>query len=230
MLMTDPRIIVAIDTFDFEKADAILEQLNPDLCLVKIGSVVFNALGKSFLRHASSQGFKIFLDLKLHDIPNTVHETITSFSDCKIDMLTVHLSGGEEMLRQAMLAGKSINTKVIGVSMLTSLEEEDSLTLFGNKLEDQIINLFKIAVKVNIDGIVCSPHELKIANTILGSHSIKITPGIRDIKIKDDQVRTMSAKEAIERGSTFLVIGRPITQAEDISQSLQNFNNSIYEK
>ena len=230
MFMTDPRIIVAIDTFDFEKADVILEQLNPDLCLVKIGSVVFNALGKSFLRYASSKGFKIFLDLKLHDIPNTVHETITGFNDCKIDMLTVHLSGGEEMLRKAMLAGKSINTKVIGVSMLTSLEDEDSLILFGNKLEDQISNFFKIAVKVNIDGIVCSPHELKIANRILGSHSIKITPGIRDIKVEDDQARTMSAKEAIERGSTFLVIGRPITQAEDISRALENFNNSIYEK
>jgi orotidine-5'-phosphate decarboxylase len=228
--MTDPKIIVAIDTFDFEKANAILEQLNPDHCLVKIGSVVFNALGKSFLRHASSQGFKIFLDLKLHDIPNTVYETITGFNDCKIDMLTVHLSGGEKMLRKAMLAGKSINTKVIGVSMLTSLEEEDSLTLFGNTVEDQINNLFKIAVKVNIDGIVCSPHELEIANTMLGSHSIKITPGIRDITVEDDQVRTMSAKEAIERGSTFLVIGRPITQAEDIAQALQNFNNSIYEK
>jgi orotidine-5'-phosphate decarboxylase len=228
--MTDPKIIVAIDTFDFEKANAILEQLNPDLCLIKIGSVVFNALGKSFLKHASSQGFKIFLDLKLHDIPNTVHETITGFNDCKIDMLTVHLSGGEEMIRKAMLAGKSINTKVIGVSMLTSLEEEDSLTLFGNKLEDQISNLFKIAVKVNIDGIVCSPHELEIANKILGSHLIKITPGIRDIKVEDDQARTMSAKEAIERGSSFLVIGRPITQSKDISQTLQNFNNSIYEK
>ena len=129
-----------------------------------------------------------------------------------------------------MLAGKSINTKVIGVSVLTSLEEEDSLTLFGNTVEDQINNLFKIAVKVNIDGIVCSPHELEIANSMLGPYSIKITPGIRDIKIEDDQVRTMSAKEAIERGSTFLVIGRPITQAEDISQALQNFNNSIYEK
>jgi orotidine-5'-phosphate decarboxylase len=230
MLMTDPKIIVAIDTFDFEKANAILEQLNPDHCLVKIGSVVFNALGKSFLKHASSQGFKIFLDLKLHDIPNTVYETIIGFNDCKIDMLTVHLSGGEKMLRKAMLAGKSINTKVIGVSMLTSLEEKDSLTLFGNTVEDQINNLFKIAVKVNIDGIVCSPHELKIANTILGSHSIKITPGIRDIKVEDDQARTMSAKEAIERGSTFLVIGRPITQAEDIAQALKNFNNSIYEK
>ncbi|MDC0062363.1 orotidine-5'-phosphate decarboxylase [Pseudomonadota bacterium] len=227
--MTDPRIIVAIDTFDFKKANAILDQLNPDLCLVKIGSVVFNALGKSFLKHASSQGFKIFLDLKLHDIPNTVYETITGFIDCKIDMLTVHLSGGEEMLKKAMLAGKSINTKVIGVSILTSLEEEDSLAIFGKKLEDQIINLFKIAVKVNIDGIVCSPHELEIANKILGSHSIKITPGIRDIKVEDDQARTMSAKEAIERGSSFLVIGRPITQSKDISQALQNFNNSIYE-
>ena len=230
MLMTDPKIIVAIDTFDFEKANAILEQLNPDHCLVKIGSVVFNALGKSFLKHASSQGFKIFLDLKLHDIPNTVYETIIGFNDCKIDMLTVHLSGGEKMLRKAMLAGKSINTKVIGVSMLTSLEEEDSLTLFGNTVEDQINNLFKIAVKVNIDGIVCSPHELEIANIMLGSHSIKITPGIRDTTAEDDQARTLSAKEAIERGSTFLVIGRPITQAEDIAQALQNFNNSIYEK
>ena len=230
MPMTDPKIIVAIDTFDFEKANAILEQLNPDHCLVKIGSVVFNALGKSFIKHASSQGFKIFLDLKLHDIPNTVYETITGFNDCKIDMLTVHLSGGEKMLRKAMLAGKSINTKVIGVSMLTSLEEEDSLALFGNNLEEQISNLFKIAFKVGIDGIVCSPHELKIANTILGSHSIKITPGIRDIKVEDDQARTMSAKEAIERGSSFLVIGRPITQSKDISQTLQNFNNSIYEK
>jgi orotidine-5'-phosphate decarboxylase len=228
--MTDPRIIVAIDTFDLKQANVILDQLDPDLCMIKIGSVVFNALGKSFLQHVSSQGFKIFLDLKLHDIPNTVHETILSFNDCKIDMLTVHISGGEEMLKKAMLAGKFINTKVIGVSILTSLEEEDSLALFDNKLEDQINNLFKIAVKVNLDGIVCSPHELKIANTILGSPSVKITPGIRDIQAKDDQARTMSAKEAIERGSSFLVIGRPITQAEDIAQALQNFNDSIYEK
>ena len=228
--MTDPRIIVAIDTFDLKRANAILGQLDPDLCMVKIGSVVFNALGKSFLKHVSSQGFKIFLDLKLHDIPNTVYETIGGFYDCKIDMLTVHLSGGEEMLKKAMLAGKSINAQVIGVSILTSLEEEDSLALFNNKLADQISNLFKIAFKANIDGVVCSPHELEIANTILGYNSKKITPGIRDIKAEDDQARTMSAKEAIERGSTFLVIGRPITQAEDINKALQNFNNTIYEK
>ena len=225
--MTDPRIIVAIDTYDPQEANAILDQLDPNLCKIKIGSVVFNSLGKSFLKEVSSRGFKIFLDLKLHDIPNTVHEAILGFHDCSIDMLTVHLSGGEEMLKKAMLAGKSINAKVIGVSILTSLVESDTLSLFDNKLDHQIRNLFKIAVKANLDGVVCSPHELEMSNTILNSDSIKITPGIRDIKVEDDQARTMSAKEAIEKGATFLVIGRPITQAQDISTALKTFSDSI---
>ena len=225
--MTDPRIIVAIDTYDPEEANAILNQLNPDLCKIKIGSVVFNSLGKPFLKEVSSRGFKIFLDLKLHDIPNTVHEAILGFHDCDIDMLTVHLSGGEEMLKKAMLAGKSINAKVIGVSILTSLEDSDTIALFNNKLEHQIRNLFEIAVKSNLDGVVCSPHELEMSKTILNSDSIKITPGIRDIKVEDDQARTMNAKEAIEQGATFLVIGRPITQAHDISTALKTFSDSI---
>ncbi|MGB2160868.1 MAG: orotidine-5'-phosphate decarboxylase [Gammaproteobacteria bacterium] len=225
--MTDPRIIVAIDTYDLQEANVILDQLDPDLCKIKIGSVVFNSLGKSFLKEVSSRGFKIFLDLKLHDIPNTVHEAILGFHDCSIDMLTVHLSGGEEMLKKAMLAGKSINAKVIGVSILTSLEESDTLSLFNNKLDHQIRNLFEIAVKANLDGVVCSPHELEMSNTILNSDSIKITPGIRDIKVEDDQARTMNAKEAIEQGATFLVIGRPITQAQDISTALKTFSDSI---
>ena len=225
--MTDPRIIVAIDTYDLQEANVILDQLDPDLCKIKIGSVVFNSLGKSFLKEVSSRGFKIFLDLKLHDIPNTVHEAILGFHDCSIDMLTVHLSGGGEMLKKAMLAGKSINAKVIGVSILTSLEESDTMALFDNKLDHQIRNLFEIAVKANLDGVVCSPHELEMSNTILNSDSIKITPGIRDIKVEDDQARTMNAKEAIEQGATFLVIGRPITQAQDISTALKTFSDSI---
>ena len=228
--MTDPRIIVAIDTFDLKKANTILDQLDPELCKIKIGSVVFNSLGKSLLHEVFQRGFKIFLDLKLHDIPNTVHETILGFHDCNIDMLTVHLSGGEEMLKKAILAAQIIKTQVIGVSILTSLDESDSLTLFNNSLNDQIVNLFKLAKKTKIDGIVCSPHELEIANTILGTHSIKITPGIRDIKVADDQERTMSAKEAIDKGSTYLVIGRPITQADDIANALQNFNDTIHDK
>ncbi len=225
--MTDPKIIVAIDTFDPAEANAILDQLDPKLCRIKIGSVVFNALGKSFLKDVSMRGFKIFLDLKFHDIPNTVHESILSFYDCSIDMLTVHLSGGEEMLKKAMLAGKSINAKVIGVSILTSLKELDTLTLFSNSIHDQITNLFKLAKKVNLNGIVCSPLELELANNILDSNSIKITPGIRDINRKDDQARTMNAKDAAEKGATFLVIGRPITQARDVSAALKTFSDSI---
>ena len=227
MLLTDPKIIVAIDTFDLTEAIAILDQLDPKLCRIKIGSVVFNALGKSFLKDVSMRGFKIFLDLKFHDIPNTVHESILSFYDCSIDMLTVHLSGGEEMLKKAMLAGKSINAKVIGVSILTSLKELDTLTLFSNSIREQITNLFKLAKKVNLNGIVCSPLELELANNILDSNSIKITPGIRDINRKDDQARTMNAKDAAEKGATFLVIGRPITQARDVSAALKTFSDSI---
>ncbi len=227
--MTDQRIIVAIDTYDLTLANAILDQLDPTLCRVKIGSVVFSALGKSFLREVSERGFKIFLDLKLHDIPNTVHETILGFHDSSIDMLTVHLSGGEDMLRKAMLAAQTIKTKVIGVSILTSLEESDTLALFNNNLNDQILNLFKLAKKTNLDGIVCSPMEVEMANTILDTHSIKITPGIRDISVEDDQARSMSAKDAIKKGATFLVIGRPITQAENISIALQSFSDSIHE-
>jgi orotidine-5'-phosphate decarboxylase len=227
--MTEQKIIVAIDTHDLAKANAIIDQLDPELCKIKIGSVVFNALGKPFLQSVSQRGFKIFLDLKLHDIPNTVHETILGFHDCSIEMLTVHLSGGEEMLIKAMLAAQTINTKVIGVTILTSLKESDILALFDNTINDQIINLFKLAKKINLDGIVCSPHELEIANKILDPHSIKITPGIRDIKADDDQARTMSAKDAIEKGATFLVIGRPITQAKAISIALKSFNDSIYE-
>ena len=172
---------------------------------------------------------KIFLDLKLHDIPNTVHETILGFNDCTIEMMTVHLSGGEQMLRKAMLAAQAVKTKIIGVSVLTSLNESDSLTLFNNNIGDQVINLFKLAKQTNLDGIVCSPHEVEVANTILDSHSIKITPGIRDFKVEDDQARTMNAKDAIKKGATFLVIGRPITQATDIPLALKSFNDSIYE-
>ena len=227
--MTDQRIIVAIDTYNLTSANAILDKLDPALCKIKIGSVVFNALGKSFLHSVSERGFKIFLDLKLHDIPNTVHEAILGFHDCSIDMLTVHLSGGEDMLKKAMLAAQKIKTKVIGVSILTSLRELDTLALFNNNLNDQIMHLFKLAKKINIDGVVCSPLELKLANEILDTYSIKVTPGIRDIEVSDDQSRTMNANDAIKHGSSYLVIGRPISKASNIPEALKYFTQSINE-
>lgn len=227
--MTDPKIIVAIDSFDIEEANSILNKLDPKLCKVKIGSVVFNALGKKFLNQVHERGFKIFLDLKFHDIPNTVHETILGFHDCEIEMLTIHLSGGKKMIHSALEAGKVINTKIIGVSVLTSLSDEDCNDLFQSKAQVQTERLFNLANETCIDGIVCSPLELQLAEAHLTPGILKITPGIRDVITSDDQLRTMTAKEAIQNGASYLVIGRPISQASDISLALENFVTSIHE-
>ena len=227
--MIDPKIIVAIDTYDYRKAIAFLDQLNPELCKVKIGSVVFNALGKDFLRLVNQRGFKIFLDLKLHDIPNTVHETILGFEDCSIELMTIHLSGGKKMITSAMAAAKIIKTKIIGVSVLTSLNDEDTTALFQSTTADQVARLFKLASDTGIDGIVCSPLELDLAANILSPEILKITPGIRDIEVSDDQSRTMSANEAINHGASYLVIGRPISKASNVSEALRYFNESANE-
>ena len=227
--MIDPRIIVAIDTHDYEDAVVLLDQLNPELCKVKVGSVAFNALGKDFLRLVDQRGFKIFLDLKFHDIPNTVHETILGFADCNIELLTIHLSGGPKMITAAMAAAKIIKTKIIGVSILTSLNDEDSSVLFQSTTREQVARLFKLANETGIDGIVCSPLELDLAVNILSPEMLKITPGIRDIEVSDDQSRTMTANEAIKHGASYLVIGRPISKASNISEALKYFNQSINE-
>jgi orotidine-5'-phosphate decarboxylase len=227
--MIDSKIIVAIDTYDFDTAMALLDELNPELCKVKVGSVVFNALGKDFLRLVDQRGFKIFLDLKLHDIPNTVHETILGFEDCSIELLTIHLSGGKKMIASAIAAAKIIKTKIIGVSVLTSLNDEDSNILFQSTTADQVARLFQLAAETNIDGVVCSPLELDLASNILSPQMLKITPGIRDVATSDDQSRTMTAKEAIKHGASYLVIGRPISKASNISEALKYFNQSIYE-
>jgi orotidine-5'-phosphate decarboxylase len=227
--MIDPRIIVAIDTYDYEDAVALLDQLNPELCKVKVGSVAFNALGKDFLRLVDQRGFKIFLDLKFHDIPNTVHETILGFADCNIELLTIHLSGGPKMITAAMAAAKIIKTKIIGVSILTSLNDDDTSVLFQSTTREQVARLFKLANETAIDGIVCSPLELDLAVNILSPEMLKITPGIRDIEVSDDQSRTMTAHEAIKHGASYVVIGRPISRASNISKSLKYFNQSINE-
>jgi len=227
--MNDPKIIVAIDTHDYHDAVTLLDQLNPELCKVKVGSVVFNALGKDFLSLVDQRGFKIFLDLKLHDIPNTVHETILGFVNCNIELLTIHLSGGQKMITAAMAAAQIIKTKIIGVSVLTSLNDDDASELFQSTTRDQVARLFKLANETAIDGIVCSPLELDLAANTLSPETLKITPGIRDIVVSDDQSRTMTANEAIKHGASYLVIGRPISKASNISEALKYFDQSINE-
>jgi orotidine-5'-phosphate decarboxylase len=227
--MADPKIIVAIDSYKPADALGLLDQLNPELCRVKIGSVTFNALGKDFLKLVDQRGYKIFLDLKLHDIPNTVHETILGFADCNIELLTIHLSGGEKMITAAIAAAKTIQIKVIGVSVLTSLTDADTTALFQTTTAEQATKLFKLANETRVDGIVCSPLELKLASKLLSPETLKITPGIRDTAVNDDQSRTMTANQAMQHGASYLVIGRPISKAPNVSEALKYFAQSIHE-
>ena len=133
------------------------------------------------------------------------------------------------MITSAMVAAKIIKTKIIGVSVLTSLNDDDTSVLFQSTTRDQVAKLFKLANETGIDGIVCSPLELDLANKYLLSEVLKITPGIRDSLVNDDQLRTMTAKEAIQNGASYLVIGRPISQAPSISSALEYFSSSIHE-
>ena len=218
-------IIVAVDEIDFDKASIIIDNLDPEKCMVKIGSISFNSIGKDIIYYAAEKGFDIFLDLKLHDIPTTVKKTIQGLSLLPISMLTIHTSGGKDMMLSAMEAVKNSKIKVFGVTALTSLSDEDTVSIFKRITSDQVNAMLDLAELAGIDGVVCSPHELKLVNS--RPSLLSITPGIRIKDLKDDQKRVMTPKEAIDLGSDFIVIGRPITQSLDISKSLNEVHESI---
>ena len=218
-------IIVAIDEQDKASFNRILDSLDPNLCMVKIGSVSFNALGHDIVYSAADKGFDIFLDLKLHDIPNTVKKSIEGLSILPIQMLTIHTSGGRLMMESAMEAIKGTDIKVFGVTALTSLSDTDTNQIYQRTAADQVNAMLDIAEEAKIDGVVCSPHELELV-TARGS-LLSITPGIRLSDSSDDQSRVMTPKQAIELGANYLVIGRPITGAIDISEALNTIYQSI---
>ena len=218
-------IIVAIDETNKDSFLNILGSLDSNLCMVKIGSVSFNALGHDIIYLAAEKGFDIFLDLKLHDIPNTVKKSIEGLSTLPIKMLTIHSSGGRLMMESAMEALKGTDIKVFGVTTLTSLSDIDTNQIYQRTAADQVNAMLDIAEEAKIDGVVCSPHELDLV-TSRGS-LLSITPGIRLSDSNDDQTRVMTPKQAIDLGSNYIVIGRPITGAEDISEALNTIYQSI---
>ena len=218
-------IIVAIDEHDKDSFNRILDSLDPSLCMVKIGSVSFNTLGHDIIYSAAGKGFDIFLDLKLHDIPNTVKKSIEGLATLPIKMLTIHTSGGRLMMESAMEAIKGTDIKVFGVTALTSLSDTDTNQIYQRTAADQVNAMLDIAEEAKIDGVVCSPHEL---NLVTARESLlSITPGIRLTNSNDDQTRVMNPKEAIDLGANYLVIGRPITGAEDIKEALNTIYQSI---
>ena len=216
-------IIVAIDEIDFKKASSIIDNLDSDQCMIKIGSVAFNSIGANIIFYAVEKGFDIFLDLKLHDIPNTVKKSIEGLISYPIKMLTIHVSGGREMMTAAMEAVSGTDIKIFGVTTLTSLSDNDTSEIFQRTSSEQVNKMLDLAVSAGLDGVVCSPHELELVNQ--RQSLLSITPGIRMEDSNDDQKRVMTPKEAIDLGADHLVIGRPITNSMNIKKSL----NEIYE-
>ena len=219
-------IIVAVDETQLSSFKQTVDSLDSNLCMIKVGSVSFNAIGHEALTYVASKGFEIFLDLKLHDIPNTVKKSIEGLISLPIGMMTIHTSGGLEMMKAAKKAVSDTNIKIFGVTALTSLSDEDTSTIFQRTASNQVKAMLDLAQEAQIDGVVCSPHELDLV--VERKSLLSITPGIRLSKSTDDQRRVMTPKDAISKGADYIVIGRPITNAPNISEALQEIHNLIW--
>ena len=212
------KLIVALDFNNAEMVLNFLGKLDSKKCLVKVGLELFISEGWKILDLISNKGFEIFLDLKLHDIPNTVANSVRKISDFNVALTTVHLNGGTDMLEAA--SSESGNVKVLGVSILTSLSKNDVFKITSTNFDIYFNNLISIASNTNIDGVVCSPYELQ---KLKNFNKLKIVPGIRNDISNDDQKRVMSSNEAYRQGADFIVVGRPITKSENPRKAMELF-------
>ncbi|HQS44787.1 MAG: orotidine 5'-phosphate decarboxylase [Methylotenera sp. 24-45-7] len=221
----DPKIIVALDYADADSAFKLVSQLDPNLCRLKVGKELFTAAGPQFVEKLTRSDFGVFLDLKFHDIPNTVAKACSAASNLGVWMLNVHASGGMEMMQAAKQAvdSNSNNPLLIAVTVLTSMNQQ-TLNQIGihTELATHVLNLATLTQQAGLDGVVCSAMEAKSLRTTLGNDFCLVTPGIRPTNAsKDDQSRIVTPKDALELGSSYLVIGRPITQAANPLAALE---------
>ena len=214
------RIFCAIDTPVLDEALILAELLAGEVGAIKLGKEFFVANGPDGVRRIAAEGHPIFLDLKFHDIPNTVAGAIRSAAGLKCALLTVHASGGPAMLAAAAAAAADAKPKrprVVGVTVLTSLDDND-LAAVGQQgpAADQVLRLARLAEAAGLDGVVCSPHEVAMLRAALGETFSLVVPGVRpDWAGADDQKRVMTPAEAVAAGADHLVIGRPITRSDD---------------
>lgn len=234
MSKRDCKLILALDLPDRESALKILDGLRGKLEWVKIGLQMYLKYGADFVREVSGMGFKIFLDLKLFDIPNTVASAVESVSALPVSMLTIHASGGREMMRRAVESAAERNPEllILGVTVLTSFDA-DSLAETGVELEPewQVEKLAKLALDSGLKGLVCSPLEIEGLRSILPEDTVLVTPGIRPSgSSADEQKRIMTPADAARAGSDFIVVGRPILKAENpafaVSKILEEIANA----
>ncbi|MDP6654005.1 MAG: orotidine-5'-phosphate decarboxylase [Gammaproteobacteria bacterium] len=226
------RIIIALDFETAVQAKNLLAQLDSSLCRVKIGKELFTASGPKLVREVISSGFDVFLDLKFHDIPNTVARAVKVAADLGVWMLNVHASGGLTMMEQARLALEGMDSRrplLIGVTVLTSMEKEDLQQIgIASNPEEQVSKLAFLSRDAGLDGVVCSAAETDLLRAQLPDDFCLVTPGIRRAEdAADDQKRIVGPAEAIQNGSNYLVVGRPITRAESPNDALIKFNSVV---
>ncbi|SDX87758.1 orotidine-5'-phosphate decarboxylase [Nitrosomonas sp. Nm33] len=227
--MNNPRIIVALDFSNKKQALEFACKLDKNLCKIKVGKELFTIGGPQLIEQLMGYGFDIFLDLKYHDIPNTVASACRAASDLGVWMVNVHALGGRKMLIAAQEALSTKKTKLIAVTLLTSLNESD---LHEIGLNEEPINIVQrlalLASDCGLDGVVCSAMEAPQLRKIIPKDFCLVTPGIRPLNCnKNDQTRVATPQEAIQSGADYLVIGRPITQSPNPLLMLQQLNHEI---
>ena len=234
MTANSPRVLVALDYADPAAAIALAERLDPRECGVKVGKELFVSGGPETVRTLVARGFNVFLDLKFHDIPNTVAQACAAATRLGVWMMNVHAAGGRAMLRAAREAVDAAQPRakrplLIAVTVLTSLDD-DALRETGvdSDARTQALRLARLARECALDGVVCSAREAPALRTECGAHFALVTPGIRPAGADaHDQARIVTPEEAIRNGATFLVVGRPITGASDPLAALASINRAL---
>ena len=223
------KVIVALDTSNIKKVKEIVQKLKSEVYAFKIGYEFFLNHGIKGYNTVRKICPRIFLDLKLHDIPNTTKKGIEAINKLKPLLTTIHISGGDEMMKASLINRK--HTKILGVSILTSLDNTQTKKYYNEKKIENLVKKFvKQAKKNKLDGVICSPKEITYIRKEVGKNFLIITPGIRinnSNKIKDDQKRVLTPAEAISLGANFLVIGRPILQSKNPLNTIREINETI---
>ena len=230
--MLDPKVVVALDYAREEEAYRFVDQVTPDACRLKVGKEMFTLFGPQLVRNLQQRGFDIFLDLKFHDIPNTVAKAVAAAAELGAWMVNVHASGGPRMMtaaREALLPYGKEQPLLIAVTVLTSMEQAELQAVgIDTPLQQQVLRLASLTRECGLDGVVCSAQEAATLKAALGREFKLITPGIRPADSeRGDQRRVLTPQEACQQGSDYLVIGRPITQAADPAATLASINLSL---
>jgi orotidine-5'-phosphate decarboxylase len=230
-LSIGPQVLVALDFEDADSSLSLVQKLDPAQCRLKVGKELFTAAGPQILSRYHDLGFEVFLDLKFHDIPNTVAKAVKAACRAGVWMVNVHASGGQRMLDAAREAIDSSDHKalLIAVTVLTSMDETELAALgVGGTLEAHVARLSALTAEARLDGVVCSGHEVASLKQRFGDHFQTVTPGIRPATSDvGDQRRVMTPAQAIKAGSDYLVIGRPITKAPDPLVALNQIHAEI---